>query len=393
MSKKLLFLLLIACCSNFWIGCDASFPEERPLPIAVVFGPQENRLVTADSTGFIRYFDIAATRDNTVIYTEKKLFLPPMSNLRSLVFSLDGKKLLVISGAANDSRSADGLWIWDLADKSKKPQTIYREYKNRESITNAALSPDGSKVALGIAPAGDIEIYDLSSGQKILTLHHIYSNANKVYFLPSSSPSLYRLLVVEQTGRLILWTLQAPLSVYSELWADNRGFCQEISTPDVSKDYELKDVEQSSDGNLLYYSWALGSQADGIKPAYRLALLDTRELPYVNRLWHYSGPPSFPEEKEFSGMPLCAGSKSGTEAILICSRRIAGQETQTFLIEKPLGVELGNSQASHRVFREGSVGLQAVSPRGSFIVLGSPSGDLEIYPKDDLSKKVLLQYN
>lgn len=374
--------------SLFIVGCEMVdsdvLPQKRISSVAI--GPKDDRMAVAYHDGTVRYFNVLAGKNAQLTHFEQKLPLPFLTNARSLAFSMDGKKLLAVESVAD----TDKIWVWDLSDLKKLPATFFRPQESRGKITNVALSPDGSKIAIGTAGADVVEILDVSSGQKLLTLHHTYGGDNKVYFMPSTSPSVYRILVVEKTGQLILWTLSGPLSSHKELWAASGEFCQQLPMPEAYAGYEVRDVQASSDGTSLYYSSVLSDARRRIKPAYLLTLLDTSEIPDFSRAWFYKGSPiSDDDGEDFKvNVPRCSAARDESGVFVVCTRTDDEGRMRTVLVEKPGGFSSTDQSSGYQEFREGDVAAEYMSPKGSLMVVVPSWGPLEVYRRDNLLIKL-----
>ena len=373
--------------SLFIVGCEMTDSEGQPPRqiTSVAIGPKDDRMVFSYNDGTIRYFNVLAGKNDQLTYFEQKLPLPFLTNARSLAFSMDGKKLLAIE----DVGDTDKIWIWDLSDLNRLPSAFFRSKESQGKITNVSFSPDGSKIAIGTSGPEVVEILDVSSGKKLLTLHHTFGGDNKVYFMPSTSPSVYRILVVEKTGQLILWTLSAPLTLYKELWAASRELCQQLPMPESYAGYEMRDVQASSDGTSLYYSSVLSEAKRKLKPAYLLTLLDTSEIPDFSRAWFYQGSPVTDESSVDLKVPRCSAARNNLGAFAVCTRTDDEGHMRTVLVEKSDSGPASTEQSSeYQTFREGEVALEHMSPEGSLVVVVPVLGPLEIYRRDNLLIKV-----
>ncbi|MFI6603915.1 helix-turn-helix domain-containing protein [Nonomuraea sp. NPDC050536] len=128
-----------------------------PTAYDIAFSPDHSLLASAHSRGRIALWD-------PVLGTRIATLEGDAGLARAVAFSADGK---LLAGAFVDSKSGSGsVVLWDVPTRSRVTRLA------ETGLTPAmALSPDGTKVAVGVGKGG-IAIHDLSTGiRRVLRAH------------------------------------------------------------------------------------------------------------------------------------------------------------------------------------------------------------------------------
>lgn len=184
---------------RLWNANDGSViftgPEranDRVKMISVAFAPNGKQLATGSVDSVIEIWDSHSNEPVTA------LFNPDLLPISSLAFSPDGKYLASASGRS--------VRLWDL----QSGQIVMTLNGHTNNVFSIAFSPDGSQ----IATAGldrKIHIWDLSAGQILFTLAGHQGAVNSVAFNPART----QLASAGDDADIRLWDVGPGREVYA----------------------------------------------------------------------------------------------------------------------------------------------------------------------------------
>jgi Planctomycete cytochrome C/WD domain, G-beta repeat len=162
----------------------------------------------------------------------------PEGEPQSLVFTRDGKQLLI--GGGRHSHSGCAVLV-DVVTGAR----ITKVGDELDIVLAADISPDKRRIALG-GPGKMIRVFDSATGQKLLELK---KHTDWVYAL-RFSPDGVLLASGDRSNGLVLWEAQS-----GNLYADLVGHKAAISNLDFRLDSNLL-ASASHDGNIKFWDMA-----------------------------------------------------------------------------------------------------------------------------------------
>jgi WD40 repeat protein len=163
---------------------------------AVAFDPQGSRLATASNDGTIKLWDSDSGREiaSLAAYANLPMNPIPENNTLELAFSPDGSTLI----AAGMSPTPQ---VWDLATG----QSILTLHGHDYNVPGAAVSPDGSRLAT-VGVEGRVIVWDSKTGAKLFVQPtSIYGSLDVAF-----SPDGRSLATADADGFVRVWSLDAP---------------------------------------------------------------------------------------------------------------------------------------------------------------------------------------
>ena len=165
--------------------------RNRPLIRTLEFSPDGKRLAGGTMGGDVQIWDTETGAALTSFFGEE----PPIDHsyrdpIMNLAFSSDGSLLAV--GSMKQLRLLGNLKQIGLREISYGPKV----WGNR-----LLFSPDDSVLVIGLIQSGGVELWDLTSGEKLTTLH---GHTNRVQTL-AFSPDRKTLVSAGGDGTVLLW--------------------------------------------------------------------------------------------------------------------------------------------------------------------------------------------
>jgi len=181
------------------------------------------------------YSLISASSDRNVIVSELSAIMEMgtfdiLTNQTIAEFAYDNTgQRFIFAGAPSDdvsakiqvwSESGEGLYELNISDISES--TDIESWQ----VTDLAVSPDGSKLAVSIA-SGEIILLDMSNGETLwISSHEVY--ASSVEFTPDSS----RLISSDELGIILIWDVETGEAIETAIYAMESGVTAMSISPD-----------------------------------------------------------------------------------------------------------------------------------------------------------------
>ena len=170
---------------------DDSENRHQPIITTLEFSPDGKKLASATMGGDVQMWDTETGAALTSFFAEE----PPTGNsyrdpIRDLAFSSDGS--LLAAGSMKQLRLLGNLKQIGLKEMSYGPE-VWAE--------TLVFSPDNTILVIGLIQSGGIELWDLTSGEKIITLD---GHTNRVQTL-AFSPDGKTLVSAGGDGTVLLW--------------------------------------------------------------------------------------------------------------------------------------------------------------------------------------------
>ncbi len=147
-----------------------SGPARNPLfprIVGVGYTPDGKTVVSARRDGFVRMGELASARELRTIDLLDGTAVDQERVVRDFAISADGR-LMAAAGAGRDRsrhRLIQGVWIWNLLER----RLLRKIEVETLGLYSLAFSPEGASLATG-DESGKIQLWDVSSGEELLTL-------------------------------------------------------------------------------------------------------------------------------------------------------------------------------------------------------------------------------
>jgi hypothetical protein len=194
-----------------------------------------------------------------------------------MLLSSDDKILLALSSA--NSRST--IAVSDLS--RRRLLRILPIFRASDSIASIAISPDGTRIAIGRANTGDLSVWDLRRGKPLLTLNAHKGGITSLAWTPDGT----RLVSGSADNTVHVWDSRSQYKHEAELLLENlsdRCLLVEEVIRELEKDHTItaelrREANQlaNQQGNAAYYrlsieAWNVGRVSGRPRSEYAQAL-------------------------------------------------------------------------------------------------------------------------
>jgi WD40 repeat protein len=154
---------------------------EQGLQLIDIGISNDGNLIAAVGGGDKGWLFVAGANDKQLLWEH---YVEDCKELNKVVFSLDGKMVYA-------SESGRRVYIFDITAKKLVKRLEMDKYKtppnNPQTISCIAVSPDGSLLAAASSPASKVWIWDIKTGEKIITIETGEFSICSIVFSPDSS--------------------------------------------------------------------------------------------------------------------------------------------------------------------------------------------------------------
>jgi WD40 repeat protein len=155
---------------------------------AAAFSPDGKTLATGGGDGTVRIWEPATGKELQVLQVHSVTAAWYDKSVRAVAFSPDGKTLA--SGA-----DYDAVKLWDLTTGKVRNSLVISD-KKLWAVTSISFTPDGTKLAAGIARLGgrilrcQVIVWDVATGKELCTIEGDANGSPVVAFIPPDGKKL-----------------------------------------------------------------------------------------------------------------------------------------------------------------------------------------------------------